>query len=123
MQSLLPAGVLNYQNAGFNATPADTAQLHPMASMSHGQPFFTASSEQYSNGLSNSGNGFSQNAFSHVGDAGLPAVANDGAPAFSMDHDRLDIERRSRAFVLEGVPLTLSHLTLASFFSVSLLGS
>jgi hypothetical protein len=124
MHSMLSTEALNYQYAASNGTLVDTAQVdHPMATMSYGPPFFTAGSEQYSNEFSNGGDGFSQNAFSHFGNIGPSAVESNGVHPFSTNHGRLDIERRSRAFVVEGVPMNLSHLTLASFFSVSLLRS
>ncbi|TQB69931.1 hypothetical protein MPDQ_001121 [Monascus purpureus] len=104
-------------------TPVGTAggapSGSPTLSMTHGRSgigYLTAGSFSDTNGLVNVSKKFSEQNPVDTGCIGKSQPLRDPVPS-TATAEHLDSERRSRAFVIEKVPATLSYMALAGFFN------
>lgn len=95
----------------------------PTHSLSHGRSgigYLNVNSHSDTHGHGNGFPKFPEQSASDLGRAGKGQIIRKNLPSMA-NAEHFDTERRSRAFVIENVPTSLSYMSLAGFFNVSYL--
>lgn len=103
-----------------NAPVTGGGSACPSASTISGVGYLAANSEPDTHTLGNEYIKLPDQNASDFGPIGKTRFIKEGLSPSPITIGQYDCDRRSRAFVIEDVPTSLSYLTLAGFFNVSI---